>query len=138
MELDATDFAIIGLLRSNARLQWREIGEKVHMTGQAVGARIRKLEELGVLQGYTLIVDEAKLGRPLTALVTVLMKSNRHSAFQALLQEEESIREAHRISGDGCYSLKVLAKDADDLNRLLDRILEHANYRVSVSIQQVK
>ncbi|KIL37135.1 transcriptional regulator [Gordoniibacillus kamchatkensis] len=137
-ELDPTDIAILRLLQSNARLQWREIGEQVHLTGQAVGVRIRRLEELGAIRGYTVLTDEAKLGKPITAIVTILMKTNLHAEFQRFLREEETVREAHRISGDGCYSLKALAADNDELNRLLDRILEFANYRVQLSIQQVK
>nr|MCX3331078.1 winged helix-turn-helix transcriptional regulator [Bacillus pacificus] len=49
---DSTDFKIIKLLQENARMNWKEIGERVHLTGQAVGKRINKLEEAGVIQKY--------------------------------------------------------------------------------------
>ncbi len=42
MQIDSIDFQILQLLNKNARIQWKEIGEKIHMTGQAVGNRIKK------------------------------------------------------------------------------------------------
>jgi Lrp/AsnC family transcriptional regulator, leucine-responsive regulatory protein len=137
-ELDATDMAIIRSLQGNARLQWREIGELVHLTGQAVGVRIRRLEEQGIIRGYTALTDDARLGKPITAIITILMKSNRHAEFQQFLKDEETVHEAHRISGEGCYSIRVLATGHEELNALLDRILEFANYRLQLSTQQVK
>ena len=53
---DSTDMAIIDLLRKNYRMQWREIGEQVHLTGQAVANRIRRMEELGLIKGYTTLL----------------------------------------------------------------------------------
>ncbi|MFF2890343.1 Lrp/AsnC family transcriptional regulator [Paenibacillus sp. NPDC057967] len=69
--LDKTDYAILACLQSNARMQMKEIGERVHMTGQAVANRIDRLEELGVLLGYTVKLDESKQEKPFEAMVTV-------------------------------------------------------------------
>lgn len=93
--LDQTDLAILKLLQQNSRMQWREIGEQVHLTGQAVGHRIRKMEEQGII-------------------------------------------EADRISGEGCYLLKVNVPSSPHLNQLLDDILKYANYRVNISLGKVK
>lgn len=51
--LDQTDLKILELLLSNSRMQWQEIGEQVHLTGQAVKNRIDRMEKLGVIEGYT-------------------------------------------------------------------------------------
>lgn len=136
--LDQTDMAILKLLQTNSRMQWREIGEHVHLTGQAVGNRIRKMEELGVIEGYGVKINPLKLGNSVQAFVTVFMKSNNHAAFQEFIKQREEISEAHRISGEGCYTLKVSVASADALTRLLDDILQHANYRVNISIGTVK
>jgi Lrp/AsnC family leucine-responsive transcriptional regulator len=136
--LDQTDMAILKLLKQNARMQWREIGELVHLTGQAVGSRIRKMEEMGIIEGYTLRLNESKLGPSILALVTVFMKTTDHAAFQRFVLGDERIIEAHRVSGEGCYSLKVSVPTQDDLNRLLDDILQYGNYRVNLSIGRIK
>ncbi|MFY0544088.1 Lrp/AsnC family transcriptional regulator [Brevibacillus sp. H7] len=136
--LDQTDLEILKMLQQNARMQWREIGEAVHLTGQAVGNRIRRMEELGIIQGYTAVVDSAKLGPSLTAIVTIFMKTTDHKQFQQFVRELTEIVEAHRVSGEGCYSLKVRVRDQAALNELLDAILAYGNYRVNLSIGEIK
>ncbi len=136
--LDRTDLAILRLLMKNARLQWKEIGERVHLTGPAVAARVRDLEEAGIITGYAAVIDEAKLGRPLTAFITVIMASADHAAFRRFLAGEEQITAAHRVSGDGCYWLRADLASPDELNSLLERILSHGNYRLQLSTERIK
>lgn len=136
--IDQTDWEIIKCLQENCRLQWKEIGEKVHLTGQAVAARIRKLEDLGVIQGFTVQLNPEKLGKNILAFITVFMKNTNHSAMQEFLKAREEIIEAHRISGEGCYLLKANISCQEELNQLLDQILNFANYRLNLSIGRIK
>lgn len=136
--VDATDLAIIGLLAENSRRQWKEIGAKVHLTGQAVAARVQALEEAGIITGYTVRTDAAKLGRPLRAFITVFMTSANHTAFQQLIEQEPAITAAHRIGGEGCYWLQADLPAHADLNALLEKILRHGNYRLQLSINPIK
>lgn len=136
--LDETDLKILSLLIENSRLQWREVGELVHLTGQAVGNRIRKMEELGVIDGYTVKLDSSKLGKNLTAFITVFMKTTDHLTFQNFIKESKLVSEAHRVSGEGCYLLKAKISDDKELNQLLDKILRFGNYRVNLSIGKIK
>lgn len=136
--LDQTDLAILDLLRKNSRLQWKEIGEKVHLTGQAVAARIARLQELEILTEFTIEVDDSKLGRPVLAFITVFMKSTDHDGFRRLLTNEPAVEEAFRVSGEGCYWLRVRCTTQTDLTGLLDRLLPFGNYRVNLSLGQVK
>lgn len=53
MQIDSIDFQILQLLNKNARIQWKEVGEKIHMTGQAVGNRI--MEDNGIIQAYLIV-----------------------------------------------------------------------------------
>lgn len=138
MELDHTDFEIIKILQKNSRMQWKEIGERVHLTGQAVGHRIKRMEENGIIRSFTLEVDPEKLGKPLLAIVTIFMKSTNHSGFKKMLIDDQVVTEAYRISGEGCYSLKVIASGQSELTDFLDRLLPYGNYRVNLSIGQIK
>lgn len=136
--IDQTDSAIIKLLQENSRRQWKEIGAKVHLTGQAVAARVEALETAGVITGFTARVDAAKLGRPLTALITVFMAGADHTAFRKFLAGDERITAAHRVSGDGCYWLRADLASHEELNALLELILRHGNYRLQLSIDRIK
>jgi Lrp/AsnC family leucine-responsive transcriptional regulator len=138
MELDNIDFQILRLLSENSRVQWKDLGEQIHMTGQAVGNRIKKLEENGVIKAYSLIINEMKLGLPYTAFVIMHMKTANHDSFIGFINERNEVVEAHRISGEGCYLLKIKIKSQEELNLFLNKLLEHGNYSLNLSIQEIK
>lgn len=135
--LDPTDHKIITLLKQNSRLQWQEIGEHVHLTGQAVANRVRRLEQIGVIKGFTIHVNELLYGKPLEAFITVFMQITDHARFQKFVGDYPMIQEAHRVSGEGCYLLKILATDQIELTKFLDKVLEFGNYRVNLSIGKI-
>ncbi len=136
--IDQTDMEIIRLLSENSRMQWQDIGEKVHLTGQAVRNRISRLEKLGVIEGYTVRLDREKLGQCVTAYVTLFMKTTDHAAFRKYIAENKLVTDAHRISGEGCYMFKVEVSDQQSLNEFLDDILIFGNYRLNLSIDKIK
>ncbi|MCR2807074.1 Lrp/AsnC family transcriptional regulator [Paenibacillus soyae] len=138
LQLDQTDYRILMLLSENARIPWKDLGEQIHMTGQAVGNRIKKLEEHGVISAYSLMIDEMKLGLTCTAFVLIFMKTAHHDLFIRFVQERDEVVEAHRISGDGCYHLTIKAASNEQLNQFLDKLLEHGNYRLNLSIHKIK
>ena len=136
--IDEIDLQIIQLLKENSRLQWKEIGEIIHMTGQGVASRIRKMEDLGIIEKYTLKVNEKKLGMELTGFITIHMKTTNHKSFVEFLNSQESVVEAHRTSGGGCYMVKVVMKGSSQLNQFLEALLEYANYSLTISIDKLK
>jgi Lrp/AsnC family leucine-responsive transcriptional regulator len=136
--IDEIDLQIIHLLRENSRLQWKEIGEIIHMTGQGVAARIRRLEELGIIEKYTLKVNEKKLGMDITGYITVHMTSSDHKGFVNFIRSQEGVVEAHRITGNGCYILKVSMHGSEELNPFISTLLKYANYSMGFSIDMIK
>lgn len=138
MELNNIDFQILRLLSENSRIQWKDLGEKIHMTGQAVGNRIKKLEDNGVIKAYSLIVDEMKLGFSYTAFIIIYMKTTNHEKFNDFINERQEVVEAHRVSGEGCYHLKIKVASQEQLNLLLNAILDYGNYTLYLSIKEIK
>lgn len=138
MELNNIDYQILHILSENSRIQWKNLGEKVHMTGQAVGNRIKKLEDNGVIKSYSLIIDELKLGFSYTAFVIIYMKTSNHEKFIQFLNGRKEVVEAHRVSGEGCYHLKIKMTSQEQLNNFLNLILEYGNYTLYLSINEIK
>ncbi|MCH1624401.1 Lrp/AsnC family transcriptional regulator [Ferdinandcohnia quinoae] len=138
MELDNIDFQILQLLSENARIQWKDLGEQIHMTGQAVGNRIKKLEDSGVIKAYSVIVDEMKVGLTYTAFVIIYMKTANHESFIRFVQDRHDVLEVHRVSGEGCYHIKIKVKSQEQLNSFLNELLEYGNYTMHVSIKEIK
>ncbi|SKA91087.1 Lrp/AsnC family transcriptional regulator [Sporosarcina newyorkensis] len=138
MELDNIDFQILRLLSENSRIQWKDLGVQIHMTGQAIGNRIKKLEDSGIIKAYSMIVDEMKLGLTYTAFIIIYMKTTNHDAFIRLMNDCKEAVEVHRVSGEGCYHIKVKVNSQEQLNLFLDKILEYGNYAVHLSIKEIK
>ncbi|MBU3214208.1 Lrp/AsnC family transcriptional regulator [Clostridium estertheticum] len=136
--LDQTDIQILSLLTKNSRMQWQEIGEEVHLTGQAVKNRISKMEKSGVIKGYTVNMNSEMLGKNLTAFITIFMKTTDHLSFKKYINNNSLVTEAHRISGDGCYILKLTASTQAEIVDFLDEILKYGNYKLNLSIQNIK
>jgi Lrp/AsnC family leucine-responsive transcriptional regulator len=136
--IDEIDIKILNILKENSKTKWKDIGSEIHMTGQAVGMRIKRLEEKEIIKAYTILIDELKISKQYLAFITVFMKANNHTGFQIYINSEPSIVEAHRISGDGCYMLKVKLESEEKLNMLLDEVLKYGNYRLNISINMIK
>ena len=133
MKLDKTDHAIITQLRSNARLSWQALGKRVHLTGQAVAARVQRLEDAGVISGYTIVRTQAPLH-----FVTVFMTDGAFDAFEALLRKSACVRAAHKVTGEGCYHLTVEAANAENLESFLNQVLPFGRYKVASSIRAIQ
>lgn len=136
--LDHVDMAIINCLRENSRLQWKQIGEQIHMTGPAVANRVQRLEELGVIEGYTVKLNETLMGNTHCIFIIVHIHNYAHTKFKDFIQTRDEIKEAHRISGEPCFILKVQLSDHDLLANLLDEILVYGHYKINISIGQCK
>lgn len=132
--MDEIDEAILRRLQLDGRLSMRKLASLVHLSPPAVAERVRRMEEHGIITGYTVRVDREKLATQLTAFIHVFMKSSRHGDFLLFAQERDEVREWHRIASDACYLLRVEVSDRAELDRFLDQLLAHGNYRMNLAI----
>lgn len=133
--LDRTDIRIIDELFKNSRLTMKELGEKVHLTGPAASARVIKLEDQGVIEGYTINVNHSKLGYAIHAFVTIFTDDISHQPYLTFIKKQgEYIIKNYKISGDGCYILECRFPSNNMLDEFLKELNKHANYKVSIVI----
>lgn len=118
--IDGTDASILRILQENARTSNAEIGRQVGLATSAVFERIRKLEEKGIVRGYTAIVDPKALEVGLLAFVLARAEERvgTHGTAEALAKIPE-VLEVHHIAGEDCAIVKVRVKDTDALAKLL-------------------
>lgn len=135
--LDNTDMRILQELSKNSRLTMKELGEKVHLTGPAVSARVAKLEESGVIEGYTINVNQGKLGFLVHAFITIFTNSIFHQSYLSFIKtQEQYLINNYKISGDGCYLLECKFPSTEKMNEYLEKLNEHANYKLSIVINK--
>ncbi|PJH93080.1 Lrp/AsnC family transcriptional regulator [Bacillus sp. SN1] len=135
--LDHTDIKILEELSINSRITMKDLGEKVHLTGQASASRVAKLEDTGVIEGYTIKVNQAKLGCSVHALINIYTKSTYHQPYLLFIKEQEKfVINNYKISGDGCYLLECKFPSNELLDQFLMDLNKHVNYKLSIVINK--
>ena len=120
--LDDADWRILAALQRNARASYAELARTVAMSPSAVTERVRRLEESGVITGYSAVLDPDRLGHPILALVRLRYPHGNYKPFHALLDTTPEIIEAHHVTGEDCFVLKVLARSMRHLETVTGRI----------------
>jgi Lrp/AsnC family leucine-responsive transcriptional regulator len=118
--IDGTDAKILAILQDDGRTSNAELARQVGLTPSAVFERIRKLEERGIVRGYTALVDPSAVGLGLLAFVLVRSADSygTERVAQAIAKAPE-VLEVHNVAGEDCYLVKVRAVDTKDLGRVL-------------------
>ncbi|MBB4981899.1 MULTISPECIES: Lrp/AsnC family transcriptional regulator [Streptomyces] len=119
---DATDWRILEALQSEGRASFAELARAVSMSPSAVTERVRRLEDAGVITGYTAIVDQDRLGLPILAFVRLRYPHGNYKPFHDLLDTTPEVLEAHHVTGDDCFVLKVAARSMKHLEGISGKI----------------
>ena len=121
--VDQRDIQILALLQENGRVTASEISKAVELSIPAIGERIKKLTERGLIKGYSTVLDHKKAGLDLTAFVFIVSEhSDHYEDFINQAMESKSVLECHSIIGSGSHILKVRAKNSQALEELLSEI----------------
>ncbi len=122
IKLDKFDRAILRALQRNARASLQEVSEEVGLTTSPCWTRIKRLEESGVIEGYTVKVNAEKIGRPEQLIVQLTLNKHTDAAMAEFARQLEAIPEvidAYLVSGDYDYVLRLSVRDTRDYERLL-------------------
>ncbi|ASY65095.1 Leucine-responsive regulatory protein [Sinorhizobium sojae CCBAU 05684] len=130
--LDELDRRILEILAANARVSLKEIAQEAGLSSPSAAERLRKLEERGVINGFTVNVNPARLGYPLQAVVRVRPMPGMLHIVERLIQETPEIVECDKITGDDCFVAKLFVRDMGELDTILDRIAEKAQTNTSI------
>lgn len=134
--LDQTDYKILVELNKNSRITMRELGERVHLTGQAVATRVKKLEESNVIRNYSITVDEKQIGNTVHAMINIFMNSSFHDPYLMYLEEHRKyVRSNYKLSGESCYLVECRFPSNKELNEFLNGLSKYVNYRLSLVIE---
>lgn len=121
-QFDRLDFAILRVLLADSRKTLQEIGKEVGLSTTSCWNRIKRMESVGAIQGYTVKVDLTKLGFRDTVIVQVNLESHSDETlyeFGRTLETIPEVLEAFLISGDYDYYIRIAVQDTRDYERLL-------------------
>ncbi|AVT36980.1 Lrp/AsnC family transcriptional regulator [Plantactinospora sp. BB1] len=120
--LDATDWRILAEIQRDGRASFAELARLVSMSPSAVTERVRRLEEAGVVAGYRAVLVPERIGLQILAFVRLRYPTGNYRPFHALLDSTPEIVEAHHVTGEDCFVLKVVARSMGHLEQVAGRI----------------
>lgn len=135
MPLEEIDRRIVALLAQDGRMSYTDLGKATGLSTSAVHQRVRRLEQRGVVRGYTAVLDAELVGLPLTAFVSVkpIDPSAPDDAPDKLAPMPE-IEACHSVAGEESYILKVRVGTPGELESLLARIRAAANVSTRTTV----
>lgn len=145
MNIDATDLKILRELQHGGRLTNIELARRVNLSPSPCLARVRALEDSGVIRKYVAMVEPQAVGLGVSVFINVSLERQRESAleaFESAVLRFPEVLECYLMSGDADYLLRVVVPDVPSLQRFivedLTRLPAVANIRSSFALRQIK
>jgi len=140
--MNTIDLKALNHLMQHARATWAELGTLLGLSAPAAADRVRKLEEAGVIKGYSALIDPDAVDCGLAAFIAVTLEnSEQRLRFLELVNDLPEILECHHVAGAEDYTLKVRCKNTQDLEKLISekiKALLGVRTRTTVILSTVK
>ncbi len=121
MELDRYDRAILRLLQEDARMTNAALAARVSLSESATLRRVRSLEESGLIEGYTALVDQQRAGFPVNVFVSITLDRQSQTgleAFESAVRRVPEVMECYLMTGEHDYLLRLVVADLADFERI--------------------
>lgn len=130
--LDSVDYAILNCLKENARMTSSEIGKKINLSVSAVIERIKKLEKNKIIQGYTVSLNQAKMGNSLIAIMEVSLEHPKYyDAFAEMIQNNPNVQSCYYRTGEFDFIINIYTDSADSLEKIHRNIMNMAGIQAT-------
>lgn len=137
--LDDVDKRILELLSNDGRMSIKDLAQNVGLSAPSTSERIKRLEERGVIRGFTVEIGPASIGFTLQAIIRVRPLPGKLHVVQQLIEEIPEISECDKVTGDDCFIARLHVRSIEELDTILDRIADKAETNTSiVKLQPVK
>ena len=136
-KLDRINWGILSALQSNSRATFTDIGKKVGLTAPAVAERVKKMEDLGVLEGYHAKLSFAKLGYQLKAIITLRAFMGKLKPFLNMVSNYEEVINCYRITGNENIVMEVVLRDQLHLEKFIDKLIKYGETRTHIVLSDI-
>jgi DNA-binding Lrp family transcriptional regulator len=142
---DGLDRQLLGLLQQDARLPAAELARRLALSGPGLQKRLRKLEQRGIIRGYTVLVERQAVGLDLLCFIHVTLAHHRPDSvkrFPERVKKMPEVLECHFLTGEFDYLLKVVVANHDQLEKFLfEKLMKVGGVdrtRTSIVVKEVK
>ncbi|WP_298348800.1 Lrp/AsnC family transcriptional regulator [uncultured Dokdonia sp.] len=137
MMIDSLNNRILQCLQEDARQSNTAIAKKVGVSSPAVGERIRKMEDAGILQGYKAIVNPEAMGYQLKAIITIRAFMGKLKPFLENVKKWEEVVNCYRITGNENIVMEVVLRNQKHLEELIDRVITYGESKTQIVLSHV-
>lgn len=130
--LDATDLKLLDALVADARTSIADLARLVGLSSPSVSERIRRLEEAGVIEGYTVKVNPKALGLPLAAWLRIRPIPGQLQKVADILRDIPEVVECDRVTGEDCFIARAHVASVEALEQLIDQLIPYSMTNTSI------
>lgn len=135
--MDKINQKILTILRQNGRISFTELGKQVHLSAPAVAERVKKLEDTGVITGYSATVNFESMGYPIEAIIQAKVFLGKEANFIKLAKSRSEIIECLNVTGDKAFLIKVIVPSMSKLDALLEEFSDISETTTMVVLSHV-
>lgn len=135
--IDSLNNRILQCLQEDARQSNTAIAIMVGVSSPAVGERIRKMEDAGILQGYKAIVNPEAMGYQLKAIITIRAFMGKLKPFLENVKKWEEVVNCYRITGNENIVMEVVLRNQKHLEELIDRVITYGESKTQIVLSHV-
>lgn len=136
-KVDELNWKILECMQQNARESFVNIGKKVGLTPPAVAERVKKMEDLGIIEGYKTIVSHSKIGLQLRAIVALRAFVGKLKPFLNKVNTFDEVVNCYRITGNENIIMEVVLKDQFHLEQFIDTLITYGETRTHIILSDV-
>ena len=132
--IDETSLKILGLLQENVRMSFTEIGQKIGMTSSSVKERVQRMEESGIIDKYSVKINNDKFGYPITAITLWKCADAyipKEQMLVDILKKYPQVLEVLRITGKNDFMVKFCAKTMEECKEITDKLGRYGQIETS-------
>lgn len=130
--LDERDIRLIALLESDARTSLAELARALAISPQSVSDRLKRLQDTGIIAGFTVTLDPRKLGLGISAYIRIQPALGELARVARIVKEIPEIVECDRVTGDDCFVARVHASNVEGLESVIDRLIPYARTNTAI------
>jgi len=131
--MDKIDISLLNILQEDARITVSELSKQLMLSRPSVTERLHRLQEKGIIEGFSARVSPAALGRNTLLIIQISDLKIPAKQWEKMIVEEQDVLECHRVTGHIGYVIKAAVNGMDGLRALVDRLMNYSNY-VNTSI----
>lgn len=120
--MDQTDLKIISLLQQDGRISMKELGKEVSLSPPAVAERVKRLEDVGIIEGYKAVINNVKVGKPICVLINASIKPEKQDSFLEFAKKSEEIIECNHVTGPHSMIMKAYLREMSHLEELVGKV----------------